>query len=140
MSYDYDGNATQTNDIDQKPAHDRTAAVRHAGEHERHTSVAVAEDGGSASSSQMSMQENGEHPARISLFWRTFGSKRNWHPSLGRFSTGGDYSSRFFADPVTISHGAVTDAPTVNSSSVDAVTGRVRFSRPSALAAKRDIC
>jgi len=60
MSYDYDGNATQTNDIDQEAsaAIEQQQFVTQENLNEQHTSVAVAEDGGSASSSQMSMQEN----------------------------------------------------------------------------------
>ncbi|WP_254524714.1 hypothetical protein [Natrinema caseinilyticum] len=60
MSYDYASEAMQTNDVDQQAS----AAIQQAqfitqqNVNEQHTSVAVAEDGGSASSSQVTLQEN----------------------------------------------------------------------------------
>ncbi|PGF18355.1 hypothetical protein CP556_13705 [Natrinema sp. CBA1119] len=60
MSYDYAANATQTNDIDQtaSAAIEQHQFVTQENLNEQHTSVALAEDGGSAGSSQISMQEN----------------------------------------------------------------------------------
>lgn len=59
-SYDYAGNATQTNDAEQtaSTAIEQTQIVTQENLNEQHTSVAVAEDGGSAGSSQISLQEN----------------------------------------------------------------------------------
>ena len=60
MSYDYDTNAEQTVDVTQ----DATAAIEQAqivtqeNLNEQHSAVAVAEDGGSAAATQVSMQEN----------------------------------------------------------------------------------
>ncbi|WP_211290200.1 hypothetical protein [Natrinema ejinorense] len=60
MSYDYAGNATQTNDGDQtaSAAIEQHQFITQENINEQHTSVAVAEDGGSAGSSQITMQEN----------------------------------------------------------------------------------
>ncbi|WP_408957849.1 hypothetical protein [Natrinema sp. 74] len=60
MSYDYAANATQTNDADQQAsaAIEQQQFVTQANLNKQHTSVAVAENGGSASSSQITMQEN----------------------------------------------------------------------------------
>ncbi|QLG48674.1 hypothetical protein [Natrinema halophilum] len=60
MSYDYGANATQTNDADQaaSAAIEQHQFITQQNVNEQHTSVAVAEDGGSASSSQVTLQEN----------------------------------------------------------------------------------
>ncbi|WP_226007768.1 hypothetical protein [Natrinema salinisoli] len=60
MSYDYAGSASQTNDVDQtaSAAIEQHQFVAQENLNEQHTSVAVAEDGGSAGSSQVTMQEN----------------------------------------------------------------------------------
>ncbi|OLZ40312.1 hypothetical protein A6E15_04635 [Natrinema saccharevitans] len=59
-SYDYAGNATQTNDVEQEAsaAIAQQQFITQENLNEQHTSVAVAEDGGSAGSSQISLQEN----------------------------------------------------------------------------------
>ena len=59
-TYDYDSSAAQTSDVTQ----DATAAIEQAqfvtqeNVNEQHSAVAVAEDGGSAAATQVSMQEN----------------------------------------------------------------------------------
>jgi len=60
MSYDYAANATQTNDVDQtaSAAIEQHQFVTQQNLNQQHTSVAVAENGGSAGSSQITMQEN----------------------------------------------------------------------------------
>ncbi len=60
MSYDYASEATQTNDVDQQAsaAIEQAQFVTQQNINEQHTSVAIAEDGGSASSSQVTLQEN----------------------------------------------------------------------------------
>ncbi|WP_226479943.1 hypothetical protein [Natrinema amylolyticum] len=60
MSYDYAGNATQTNDVEQQAsaAIEQSQFITQENLNEQHTSVAIAEDGGSAGSSQVSLQEN----------------------------------------------------------------------------------
>ncbi|QCC59882.1 hypothetical protein NP511_15980 [Natrinema thermotolerans] len=59
-SYDYAGNATQTNDVEQEAsaAIAQQQIITQQNLNEQHSSIAVAEDGGSAGSSQISMQEN----------------------------------------------------------------------------------
>lgn len=60
MSYDYAANATQTNDVDQEASVtiEQYQFITQENLNEQHISVAVAENGGSAGSSQISMQEN----------------------------------------------------------------------------------
>ncbi|ELY57610.1 hypothetical protein [Natronolimnohabitans innermongolicus] len=60
VSYDYDTNAEQTSDVTQ----DATAALEQSqfvtqnNVNEQHSAIAIAEDGGDASATQVSMQEN----------------------------------------------------------------------------------
>ncbi|WP_175416982.1 hypothetical protein [Natrinema pallidum] len=59
-SYDYAGTANQTNDAEQtaSAAIVQSQLITQENLNEQHTAVAVAEDGGSAGSSQISLQEN----------------------------------------------------------------------------------
>ncbi|ELY82284.1 MULTISPECIES: hypothetical protein [Natrinema] len=59
-SYDYAGSANQTNDAEQtaSAAIEQSQLITQENINEQHTAVAVAEDGGSAGSSQISLQEN----------------------------------------------------------------------------------
>ncbi|ELY87026.1 hypothetical protein [Natrinema altunense] len=59
-SYDYAGTANQTNDAEQtaSAAVEQSQLITQENLNEQHAAVAVAEDGGSAGSSQISLQEN----------------------------------------------------------------------------------
>lgn len=60
LSYDYDAATEQTNEVTQSAtaALEQTQFVTQQNVNEQHSAVAVAEDGGSASATQVSMQEN----------------------------------------------------------------------------------
>ncbi|SEP65638.1 hypothetical protein [Natrinema salaciae] len=60
MSYDFDSNATQTNDGEQEAsaAIEQYQFISQENLNQQHTSLAVAADNGSAGSSQITMQEN----------------------------------------------------------------------------------
>ncbi|SEV81239.1 hypothetical protein [Natrinema salifodinae] len=60
LSYDYDSDATQSSDIEQQAsvAIQQSQVISQENLNEQHAAVAVAEDGGSAGSSQVTMQEN----------------------------------------------------------------------------------